>query len=408
MSDRKNLIWNAIAAAICAINGVIITAVVSRVNGIEIAGMFTIAFAMANLLSNIGKYGMKKYQVTQGNGRYTFSTFLYSRFVTVVLMIIAVLGYVCLKMKVENMQTQKVIIILGVSSWYFLEALEDVFAGEYQAKGRLDVGSKILILRWIVILIVFVFCDYVCTLEKALFMSNLFGIIIEILSISATYHKYIGRAGSVQMKQVMQVLRICLPLSVSGFLYFYTTNLSKYAIETYSTDTAQAIYGYISLPVFAISVLNSIIYQPELTYYAAEWKQDRQAFSRRMKRQLLRIAGIGGMAIICAYFCGVPILSIIYHVNLNEQRSNILMVILGGVLLAIGGFIETMLTVIGEQKKAMYGYLVVCLLGKFIVDNMVKKYELDGGVIGYVCTMTMYVLFFGGMYLRVRFKNEQM
>ena len=50
-----------------------------RTPGISDAGILTIAFAIANLLVNIGKFGMRGFQVTDVRNQYCFNTYLSSR-----------------------------------------------------------------------------------------------------------------------------------------------------------------------------------------------------------------------------------------------------------------------------------------------------------------------------------------
>ena len=60
----------------------------TRLNGTEIAGMFSISFATATILNAIGDFGIRIYQVTDTNRKYKFSDYLLSRIVVVTLMVI--------------------------------------------------------------------------------------------------------------------------------------------------------------------------------------------------------------------------------------------------------------------------------------------------------------------------------
>ena len=56
---RNSYIWNIIGGLINAFQSVIILIVLTRVLDIEMAGIFTIAWAIANLAITIGKYGVR-------------------------------------------------------------------------------------------------------------------------------------------------------------------------------------------------------------------------------------------------------------------------------------------------------------------------------------------------------------
>ena len=63
-------------------------------------------------------------------------------------------------------------------------------------------------------------------------------------------------------KNVKKILIQCFPLFVGLFLQFYIGNAPKYAIDAILSDNYQAIYGFIAMPVFIISLLNSMIFNP--------------------------------------------------------------------------------------------------------------------------------------------------
>ena len=52
------MIWNAAAGMLNAAEAVLVMAIVSRTDGIETAGVFSLAFSLANLFMSIGKYGV--------------------------------------------------------------------------------------------------------------------------------------------------------------------------------------------------------------------------------------------------------------------------------------------------------------------------------------------------------------
>ena len=93
MNEEKNLdnikagfIWNSIAGIINAAEAVIILMVVTRINGIEMAGIVTIAFSVGNLAMTVGKYGVRNFQVTDINHTFSFNDYFSSRIITVFIM----------------------------------------------------------------------------------------------------------------------------------------------------------------------------------------------------------------------------------------------------------------------------------------------------------------------------------
>ena len=99
LNDNKNIqknsyLWNMIGGLLNAGQSVLILMVITRVAGIDDAGIFTIAYASANLFLTIGNYGMRSYQVTDVNHRFSFGDYLGSRITTSVIMIAVSITYV--------------------------------------------------------------------------------------------------------------------------------------------------------------------------------------------------------------------------------------------------------------------------------------------------------------------------
>ena len=70
---KASYFWNTLAGLLNAGQSVVILMVISRINGLEDAGIFSIANAIASLMLTVGNFGMRNYQVTDINEKYSFS-----------------------------------------------------------------------------------------------------------------------------------------------------------------------------------------------------------------------------------------------------------------------------------------------------------------------------------------------
>ena len=68
---RKNFIWNIIGTTFNAFNSLFFMIIITRVNGLENAGIFTLAFSTACILYIIGIYAGRIYQVTEASKEIT-------------------------------------------------------------------------------------------------------------------------------------------------------------------------------------------------------------------------------------------------------------------------------------------------------------------------------------------------
>ena len=86
MVKRTEFIWNILASTVSAIINAVLLMFCTRINGTDIAGMFSIAFATSSVLNAVGDYGIRPYQVTDTNRKYSFGEYLSLRMVIVSVM----------------------------------------------------------------------------------------------------------------------------------------------------------------------------------------------------------------------------------------------------------------------------------------------------------------------------------
>ncbi len=81
------------AGLVNASEAVILLMVVGRTNGLEDAGILSIAFATGNLMMTIGRYGVRNFQVTDVEEQLPFPVYFTHRICTVLCMGMAAVAY---------------------------------------------------------------------------------------------------------------------------------------------------------------------------------------------------------------------------------------------------------------------------------------------------------------------------
>ncbi|MCM1231023.1 MAG: hypothetical protein NC489_12900 [Ruminococcus flavefaciens] len=398
-NTKKNIIWNAIAGIINACEAVLILAIVSRINSLTESGIITIAFSLGNLFMTIGKFGMRDYQVAHEKYDFPFKTFFAARIFTSILMIFIIILYLSFCWVSGQYTEQKILVIFFVSLWYAVEAFEDVFIAKYQVMGRLDIGSKFFVLRWIITIITFIGIDFITrNIIYASFGAFLGGLLIMIFLV---VHSYQDRNNSLTLCKnlgLMTLFKECLPLCISAFINYYIINIPKYAINSLLNDELQAIYGYLAMPVFVIGLLNNFIYMPQLTNYVTDWKtgNTKQLFYRIM-RQYKIIIYIMLFCLAGAYIVGTPLLSALYHYNLSTYKLYLLILLVGSGFLAVGTYISHVLTIIDKQQAALGGYIFVSIISSALIWTLVKYFRLLGAVVGCTISMALFAMTFSAI-----------
>lgn len=152
MNQKKNIIWNTIGAGTNAFTSLILAILVTRINGADIAGVFTYAFATACLLYVMGVYVGRTYQVTDVTNQYSQSDYVYNRIFTCVLMVILSILFVLIKQ--YDLSKSMIIVLLVIFKG--IEAFSEVFYAIIQRKNELyKVGISMTIKAILGILLFF-------------------------------------------------------------------------------------------------------------------------------------------------------------------------------------------------------------------------------------------------------------
>lgn len=412
---KRDYIWNTAAGLINAAEAVVMSMIVTRMTGLADAGMLTMAFAVGNLMLPVGKFGVRNYQVTDVENRFSFFTYATTRVMTVLLMILVVCGYLGCAAAGLGYGYDKTGIILAVCMIYAVEALEDVIWGYYQQRGCLYAGARMFCVRWAGILFAFPVVLYISrSLRYALSVCLLISIVIFLVLLKTSYHRFCSEEDRftilikkrVDFRQTGQLLKAVLPLFGISFLSFYENNMPKYMIDAYMTDEIQACYGFVAMPVFVIGLLNNFIYQPALVPMAVEWEQGQvRRFRKRVGKQIWIIGVLAAVCMTGAYLLGIPVLSLLYNTDLSGYKAELMILLLASAFLAASGYQGVVLTIMRCQKALLLPHCMVAAAATVSLPVVVSRYGTVGAAFCYMILMMALCLLYGGI-LAVKWKGH--
>ncbi len=283
-----------------------------------------------------------------------------------------------------------------------VDAVEDLFIALYQKNNRLDVAARGMTLRMFFTILIFV---------GSLIVSNdlMFTLMISTVStigllcgfVYLTYGVFKEDSKCFRWANVVDLLKICFPLCAGAFLSFYIGNAPKYAIDAVLNDELQACYGFISMPVFVIGLLNNFIFNPMIYRMSILWsKRDIKVFVKKIVRQIGILAGITIGCLTGAYLLGIPVLSWLYNTDLAPYKIELLIILLGGGFLGVSGLLNSVITIIRYQNKLMWGYSCVSVLAYITSTPIVAKYGMMGAAIIYAVLMFILCCIFAGILIR--------
>lgn len=372
---KKAAIWNTIAGMIKAGQSAIILIFVSRLMGINEAGIFTIAYAVANMALTFAMYGVRTFQVTDIKKKYSFSDYFSSRCITTIVTMIVIAGYVIFQFHIGHYNLDKVQVVFGICLWKMVDAVEDVFYGMYQQHGRLDIGAKCYTYRLMFSTTVFcVLSVFRISLIKVTLYVLLLSIVYAIYLIKKTFGIFQIRLNLHFNEKTMGIIKECFSLCVGSTLAVYIGNVPKFMIDQYMNAEVQAYFGYLMMPAFVIMVCNSFLYYPIIRSLGELWEARKvRIFVKRILKQYGVVCFLTVCVCIGGSTLGLPILSHLYGVDLHEFHTEFLILLIGGGVNALVTFIMVPLTTIRSQNCIASGFVLTSIssiwLGKWFVVN---------------------------------------
>lgn len=384
---RRNFIWNTLGTGFNAFNSLFFMIIVTRVNGIDQAGIFTIAFSTACILYAIGLYAGRIYQVTELNKKINDKDFIVSRIITNIIMIIVLIIFCFLK----RYNTEKFIIFLLLTIYKALEAFSDVIYGVLQKNDKLDIVGKSLFAKSLMSIIIFLLVDLIV---KNMIVSIMSMIILCILVIVfydfKKAYKYIDLKSKVNMTNVYNILKKGFFTFAISFLGMYVLNAPKYSIDTYLADNYQTIFGIIVMPATVVGLMAQFLIHPYLNKFVELYeKRDLKMLKKLLLKLMLVILVLGVISTVLAYLIGTQILGIIYGLDLSSYKIGLAVIIVSAILYAIGTIYSSVLTTVRETFSQFVIYIIVSIFAAILSNVFTKTWQINGAIIAYLLIMAL-------------------
>lgn len=270
VSPQKIFFWNILGSLSSAAVSVILLFIVTRILSSESADLYSFSYAIANLLVIVAGFQVRDFQATDIKEKYSFDAYLTTRFLTNILMILILLGYLILNSSThENFW-----IIFWVSFFRVSEALSDVFQGLFQQKERLDIAGQSLFFRNIISTISFAVLLF---FSKNLLLSIVFQTLTSFIVVlffdfpkSKLFHRI--NISTVKLKDIYSILKDCLPLFINAFLLVSIYNQPKYALnDIFNRGLIEAgvqrDFSILFTPIFAMNLM-IVFLRPMVTQLA--------------------------------------------------------------------------------------------------------------------------------------------
>ena len=393
--ERDNMLWNISGSFFYAFASMVLSFLVMRIIGKEQGGIFSFGFStIGQQMFILAYFGIRPFQVTDGNGQFRFGDYLHHRYVTCALAFAA--GGVWLL--VSGYTIEKAAVIFLLVCYKVIDGFADVYESEFQRNGNLHLTGKSNTFRTILTVGTFLI---VLTITRNLLVACAAAAAAQAVGVLIFDQVVIRRLSRVDFtweKETLWTLTgSTVLLFVSVFFDFYVFSAEKYAIDAYLNDAASGYFNIIFMPTSMINLAAGFVIRPVLTALTDAWNgRDWEKFDGTLRRISFIIAGLSVLAVAGAAVLGKPVLGILerilgsgYEGCLTVYFWPFVICVAGGGFYAFLNLYYYVLVIMRKQRMIFGIYAVMTVIAAVISPGFVKAYGIPGAAFGYLLLMLL-------------------
>lgn len=404
---KSNFIWNMLGTGLNAFNSLFFLITVTRINGINDAGIFTLAFSTACILYVVGIYAGRVFQVTDSKENVTDKEYICNRILSCVLMMIITIIFVIIR----GYNIYKSAIFILLAFYKCLEAFSDVLYGIMQKNDLLNMVGKSYFVKGLLSIIVFVLVDIITNnlILSCISIIVIWTIILIFYDMKNT-RKLMNSNTKINFYNVFGIFKNGFFVFVITFLGLYIMNAPKYAIDNFLTEDIQAIFGIIIMPATVMGLVGQFLMHPYLNDIVNLYnKKEVKSLKKLILKIILYIVVFGAIASLLAYFLGVPVLNVVYGIDLNGYQIHLVAIIVASTLYNIGVIYSSVLTTIRKTFIQFAIYIFISLFALISSYVLTLKNGINGSTISYFLIMflqfTFYAIITNNIIDKIKDKN---
>lgn len=412
-SERSIYIWNITGSIANALLSVVALMIVTRILDDRQADIFSIAWTISQLMATVGTFQIRMYQATDVTGVFRFRQYLIYRLITIGIMMVSSYVYVVIR----GYSGEKAVVVLLMCVFRAVDSLADVYEGWFQQKERLDLSGKALTYRIVAAVLGF---GIVLFATRNLILSGVVLVVVYVVCFfiyDIRYHYGVEafreseRKGKDGVTWIAKMTIEGFPLFINAFLMMSIMNAPKMvldvAIEQGSlAQGLQTVFNIIFMPASFLN-LAYIVFRPLITKMAIVWNMGKaKEFLKILMKIMVSLFGIGILLLIGSALLGIPVLSIVYAVDLSNYKMELLIIIVGGCMYTFAAVLDNALVVIRKQYILILAYALTYIYIKFAAEVMTEHWGIMGASLSYASAMVVFLIITAVMFA-VGFRIEK-
>jgi len=392
VSLKKNILYNSIGSFTNMFCQWIITVIVLRLSGESASGVLALAMSFGSIFLIISAFGIKTYQISDVQEKYSDQEYIASKIVTCTLGLIIMFAWVGMS---SYFIEEKIAAILYVL-YMVVYSYADVLYGIQQRKWRLDIAGKSMCIRSVFTLICFCVVLYFTkniniTLICMLFIST---IVLFVYDFPKT-NFLSSIKPNMNIRIFKGIMFECFPLAVYALLNTLVLTVPKLYLRGFHGQEILGIYNPIMAPILVIAVVAGFLINPMITVFASHLHTgDLRNLLKDFMKCIFLLIILLIVSLAGAYVFGDLILNILIGSG-KEVYSYLLppmviVSILTSLVILAGNLCVVLRDIAGLMISGIAGFIVA--IGTSYI--FVKEYDMIGTCYALIIALGVQVIIF--------------
>ncbi|MEG0878757.1 MAG: hypothetical protein RSF00_08800 [Oscillospiraceae bacterium] len=381
---KRNFFWNTLGAVLYQMCTWLTTILVVRLAGFEVSGLLGTAMTVTNTFITLASYGMRTYQVSDADNRFSQRAYLDSRLITC-----GIAAFFCmlLSFAIPYSYLQRICIALYLL-YRLSEPFSDVLHGMCQKDGKLYIAGKSYILRSFTTLIPFavgLLFTKNLPITLGLMCAFTWGAIL-LYDSKAALPYFKGQTGD----GAIELLWVCAPLALYSVLSTASASLPKLFLERELGTELMGIYNSVTAPVLLLQVGAAYLFTPLITLISSRVAQkDKKGFLSLILRVAILLALLLPVGLVGAAVVGEWGLKVFVSKDAVPYAYLLLPMVVAAVETAMVLFASMLLTILRVLKGLVIANCAGIAVSLVASVPLIRMFSMQGATYAAILALTV-------------------
>ncbi len=328
-------------------------------------------------------WGGRTYQVSDIKREFSSGGYVAVRFVASLIVAISAVAFCFL----NGYNTTKTGLIMILVTFKILESIADSLYGVLQIHHKLYIAGISLTMKAMLGFAAFMAVDIV---TKNVIYGTLAILLINMLIIFLYDILWVRRVETISISkklckeyitQAVIIMKHTSVVFVVMFLTMFSLNIPRYFLDKSHPDQI-GYFGIMAMPITLLGLFISFIIQPNVVNLSELLAKGKLKEFARIVGKINQITfGIGVLSVILSYLIGVLILNVIFGININNFRLDLMIMVIGAVANAFVSIYVNLLIIMRRFKGQFYTLLLTDILAVAVSMCLIEQLAMLGSVL---------------------------